>query len=85
MVFRFMPPSTNPKIAQKNLETFCERVVELRKSTGMMPVDFARKCKISSKHYWNIEKGKSLPSLRGYIAICLAGGVKEIPLIGRRD
>lgn len=77
-----MPRITNANLA-KNLGGFGRKVAELRGRTGLDRRDFAKLCGISYKHYFNIENGANLPGLRGYIAICLAGGVKEIPLVGR--
>lgn len=80
-----MPKLTNPTLALKNFEGFGKRVAALRAATGMDRREFAKKCNISYKHFFNIENGQAIPGLRGYVAICLAGGVKDIPLIGRRD
>jgi len=63
----------------KNFSAECRR---LRVAQKLSHRELAEKCRISYKHYFNIEQGESRPSIEVYFSICRALGVTKIPLVG---
>lgn len=67
---------TNPK----QLKAFGRNLAEKRMALELDKRQFASKCGISYKHYFNLESGAIGPSLPAYIAICRVLGI-QVPLV----
>lgn len=65
----------------KEMREFGKKVAEKRQAVLLDKKQFAVKCGMSYKHYFNIESGETRPSMQAYISICRALGL-AIPLVG---
>ncbi len=76
-----MKAKATKRMTEAELKVIGNNIQKQRIAMGLDRIDFADKCGISYKHYFNIENGITQPSITVYIGICRACGFEKIPLI----
>lgn len=57
-------------ITKKQLENFCYNTWTKRKELGLTQAQFAKKIGVHTQTIYNLESGRSMPSLRVALQIC---------------